>query len=360
MKPFLLHKIKIPLQYILSISLIIAVSAVSYAFDPYIHYRTVGFILFFTLSLIAMFFNLLPVLTATVLSAFIWDFFFIPPHFTLHVGTQEDTVLLIMYFAVALLNGVLTYKIRQFELIAMQKEEKANTVKLYNTLLNSLSHELKTPIATIIGAADNLEIHNSKLTPDNKKQLIYEISKASLRLNEQVENLLNMSRIESGFIQPKKDWVDITETVYSCIHRLEENINSHKIKVNINPYIPYFKLDKAMLEQIIYNLINNACLYTPPKSTIDIIAACHVDVLEIIIEDNGPGFPAEEIKFVFDKFYRLKKTKPGGTGLGLSIAKGFTEAMGGNIDLRNISTGGARFTINIPTETSYIKNIKNE
>jgi two-component system sensor histidine kinase KdpD len=109
-----------------------------------------------------------------------------------------------------------------------------------------------------------------------------------------------------------------------------------------------------MLEQIIYNLLNNACLYIPWNSVINVIALCHVNMLEIIIEDNGKGFPGEEMKYVFDKFYRLQNTQAGGTGLGLSIVKGFTEAMGGKVLLENVPTGGARFTISIPAETTSV------
>ena len=291
---------------------------------------------------------------------FIWDYFFIPPYFTFQVGTTEDTILLFMYFIVALVSGVLTYKIRQIEKVSWQKEEKANTVKLYNTLLNSLSHELRTPIAAIIGATDNLQRNDIRLTSHNRFELIAEISKASFRLNRQVDNLLNMSRLESGFLQPKKDWCDIDELVYHVINRIEENKISQRIVVNINPNLPLFKIDKGMLEQVLYNILNNAVLYTDANCTIDIMAFCHSDILQIIIEDNGIGFPENEIDLVFDKFYRLKQTTIGGTGLGLSIVKGFTEAQGGWVSLENRSTGGAKFTIDIPAETSYIKNIKNE
>ena len=323
-------------------------------------YKVVAFILLFTVSLIAVLFDIFPVLAAAILSALIWDYFFIPPRFTLQVGSTEDLILLLMYFVIALVNAALTYKIRQIEKVALQKEEKANKVKLYNTLFNSLSHELRTPIATIIGATDNLQSNSSKLTPLNRNELLAEISKASFRLNQQVENLLNMSRLDSGFVQPKKDWCDITEVIYESVKRIEENKVPQKITVNINPAIPLFKLDEVMLEQVIYNLLNNAVLYTNPDCKIDIVAICHVDVLQIIIEDNGNGFPEDEIKNVFDKFYRLKNSKVGGTGLGLSIVKGFIEAQGGVINLQNRSTGGARFTIDIPAETSYLKNLKHE
>jgi two-component system sensor histidine kinase KdpD len=347
-------------QYLYSILLVCLIGGICFIFSDYIEYRIVAFILLVTVSLIAMFFDILPVLVTALISALIWDYFFIPPHFTLQVASTDDYILLLMYFVIASVNAVLTYKIRQIEKVAMHKEEKANTVKLYNTILNSLSHELRTPIAAIIGATDNLQNHNQKLTDKNRDELVKEISKASFRLNQQVENLLNMSRLEAGFIQPKKDWCDIIEVVYDVVNRIEENGISQKIHININPAIPLFKLDKGMLEQIIYNLVNNAALYTDENCTINVIAICHADVLKIIIEDDGNGFRREEIDNVFDKFYRLKNTKTGGTGLGLSIVKGFTEAMGGSICLENISTGGARFTINIVAETSYQKNIKNE
>ena len=341
-------------QYWLSLIIVIFISLVCYGFTPYVGYRVIALILLLTVSLIAISFDILPVLLAAALSAFIWDFFFIPPRFTFHVSSTDDTILLVMYFIIAMVNAVLTYKIRQIEKIARQREEKANAIKLYNTLLNSLSHELRTPIATIIGATDNLQAKNVNLSSENKSQLVAEISKASFRLNQQVENLLNISRLESGFIKPKKDWCDISEIVYSIVTRIEENKITQKTKINISPSMPLVNSDKGMLEQILYNLINNAVLYSESNSTINISAMCHADILRIIVEDNGKGFPQEEMQNVFEKFYRLKDTKTGGTGLGLSIVKGFAEALGGSVHLENISDGGARFTVSIPVKTSNI------
>jgi len=342
-------------QFLVSVLLVCIVSAFCYGLSGYIGYKVVAFILLITVSFLAMTLDILPVLAAAVLSAMIWDFFFIPPHFTFQVGSTEDLILLLMYFVIALVNAVLTYKIRQIDKLGRQKEEKANAVKLYNTLLNSLSHELRTPISTIIAATDNLQTNSSKLTPVHKSELISEISIAAFRLNQQVENLLNMSRIEAGFIQPKKDWCDVSEIIYEAVKRAEDNRISQQIHISINPSIPLFKLDKGMLEQIIYNLLNNAAIYTKHDCYINVSATSYADVLEIIVEDNGPGFPEEEIKNVFNKFYRLKNSGTGGTGLGLSIVKGFAEAQGGSVKLENIDTGGARFTISIKGETSYLK-----
>lgn len=350
MKNFFLNKVSSSRQYLYSLLLVLAVAALCFVFSSYMGYRVVALVLLVTVSLIAVLFEIWPVLLAATLSAFIWDFFFIPPRFTFHVATTDDTILLIMYFVIALVNAVLTYKLRQIEKIARQREEKANAVKLYNTLFNSLSHELKTPIATIIGATDNLYDTNSKLTEENKRLLIHEISKASFRLNEQVENLLNMSRLESGFLKPGKDWCDVTEIIYSTVKRIESNRITQQINITIKNDLPLIRSDKMMMEQIIFNLLGNAVRYTPPDSIINVSAILHAAFLQLVIEDNGRGFPDKDIPFVFEKFYLLENAANKGTGLGLSIVKEFTEALGGSIHLKNLSSGGARFTIHLPTE----------
>lgn len=342
-------------QYLISLLLVLSVSAVCYGIATFLGYRVVAFILLLTVSVIAISFDILPVLCAAVLSAFIWNFFFIPPRFTFHVSGTEDVILFTMYFVIALINAALTYKIRQIEKASRKKEEKATTLKLYDTLLNSLSHELRTPISTIIAATDNIQSNNERLTKGNQDELVNEISKAAFRLNQQVENLLNMSRLDSGFIKPKMDWCDINELVYDTVSTVEENKIRQRITININPDLPLIKTDKMVLRQIIYNLLNNATSYTKAGSLINITASIHGGILQLIVEDNGTGFPLDEIENVFDKFYRLKHSKAGGTGLGLSIVKGFVEVLKGNVLLENVPTGGARFTITMPCETSHLK-----
>ena len=314
-------------------------------------YRVVALIVLLVVSLIAVLFDIGPVLLSAVLSAFIWDFFFIPPRFAFHVHTTEDSILLTMYFVVALLNGIFSYKLKKIEKAVRLKEERANSVKLYNTILNSLSHELRTPIATIIGAIDNLQM-NKNLTEHDSDQLMQEISKASLRLNQQVENLLNISRLESGHIQPKADWCDVTEAIYAIVSRVEENNPYKKISISVNQNVPFCLLDKGMLDQVLYNLVNNAAIHTPAEAAITVSASCLVNLLEIIVEDNGAGFLQIEMKDVFHKFSRDKNLKNAGRGLGLSIVKGFTEAMGGSVELTKGSLGGARFTVMLPVKVS--------
>ncbi len=348
-------KVEAKTQYLLSVLVVWLVAGACFLFSRYIGSEVVAFILLLTLSVLAMFFGIFPVLIAAVLSALIWDYFFLLPRFNFRVGNTEDKIMLSMYFVIALINGVLTFKIRQIEKAARRKEEKAKTLRLYNTLLNSLSHEFRTPIATIIGATDNLLQNPSRLSEEDEQKLLTEISIASLRLNQQVENLLNLSRLESGVIQPKKDWCDVSELVYDTIGRLDDQLKSHTVEIDIREYMPLFRLDYGLMEHVLYNLVYNAALYTPPGSLIRVKADWVGECIRLVVEDDGDGFPDAEIPKVFDKFYRLKEAKAGGTGLGLSIVKGFVEAHNGNVVLKNRIPSGARFTITIPTEILLIK-----
>ena len=347
-------------QHFYGATLIVLVSLACYFLLQHSGYHTVALILMVTVSLIAMFFDIFPVLTAAVLSALIWNFFFIPPRFTFHIGKSEDILMFLMYFVIALINTVLTIKIRQFDKKAQIKEGEENLVKLYNTLLNSLSHELRTPISAIIGATDNLQNNMVRLTEQNKEELISEISVASLRLNRHVENLLNMSRLESGTLKINPDWCDINELIYVVISQFKETASEHKIEVSLPEAMPFFSLDFGLMEQVLLNLVHNAINYSPVNTEIRVSADCINDHLVICVEDEGNGFPEDQIDKVFDRFYRLNNPRTGGTGLGLSIVKGFVEAHNGKVFLENIPAGGSRFTIDIPAKTSYINNLKNE
>jgi two-component system sensor histidine kinase KdpD len=250
---------------------------------------------------------------------------------------------------VVLLSGV-----RRMRKIFYAREEHTSAVKLYNAILTSLSHDLRTPIATIIGAADNLLEEPCLLSTGDSKKLISEISAASLRLNRQVDNLLNMSRLESGYVQLKKDWCDMNELVYSTVRMLGELLTRHRINIEIRDGLPLVRLDYGLMEQVLYNLLYNASLYTPEGSLINVLVDCRGGYLQVIVKDNGKGFPEEEIGRAFEKFYRGGASISGGSGLGLSIVKGFVDAHNGTISLSNRKSGGARFVISLPVEQLYL------
>lgn len=347
------------LQYSSSIGLVLLLSMLCFAGTAFIGYKVVAYLLLLALSVLAMLFDIKPVLLAALLSALIWNFFFIPPIFTFHIENTEDLLLFLMYFVVASVNAVLTARIRKGEQKIRDREEKEKTIRLYNTLLNSLSHELRTPIATIVGAIDTLKDDNTILSPEHQKQLLNEMDIAATRLNGQVDNLLHMSRLETGMLQLKKDWCDVPELVHLTLSKFEE----HKRKqIHFEPveFFPLCKIDAGIMEQVLYNLIDNAFKYTPDNSNINIRLKADEHQINIFVCDNGPGFPEEAIKQVFEKFFRLKESKTGGTGLGLSIVKGFVEAHNGTISLQNIEPHGAQFHIQIPCELSHLAKLHHE
>lgn len=358
-------------QYLVSVVSVSFISLLCLFTRDLVDYKVIGYLLLVVVSLLAIFLEILPVLLAALLAALALDYLFIQPYYTFHIHSAEDALLLLLFFVIALINAVLTYKIRKAEQRIQIKEAKLNTMKLYNTLLDSLSHELRTPIATIIGAVGTMQGKTSQISEDNRAKLLSEMEKAALRLNHQVENLLNMSRLESGYIQPNFDWCDIKELVYNVLNTLSDELTQHKIIVETNDYLPLFKLDYGLMEHVIYNLVYNASQYTPAGATITIDIDFQPEVvseykpdeaitLVITIEDDGHGFPEDAIDKVFEKFYRVQFSKTGGTGLGLSIVKGFVEAQKGTVTVENSGAGGARFQLKFPAKVIHTKSINHE
>ncbi|MEE4176660.1 MAG: DUF4118 domain-containing protein [Bacteroides sp.] len=224
--------------------------------------------------------------------------------------------------------------------------------RLYKTLFNSISHELRIPVATIMGAADSML--NAADNENFRSALSQEIFTASLRLNRLIENLLNISRIESGHISPRLDWYDLNDLVNKVAEDLGDELKPFDFRVSIPEDMPLVKMDFGLMEQVLYNLIFNATQYAPGASAIEVRGRYENETAVIEVSDQGPGLPESDLKHIFNKFFRLDGTRTGGLGLGLSIAKGFVEAHNGTITAGNLKKGGLRFTICIPSETPEI------
>jgi len=467
-------------------------------------YYIVSFILLFVVSVMAVFLGIGPILIASTLSSLVWNFLFIPPHYKFHIERTEDKLMFVSFFFIALINGVLTNRIRRQEALALEREERTNAIfeltrelsnasgineildvafrdvkkyfdaasicilkekdnsveilarkgngkdlsridfkvaewvfrnsmragrfadfyndasltyypmtgkrispgvlaiefekplsaedevfwigyltqisnameremlselalkarlldesdKLYKTLFTMISHEFRIPIATIMGASDTLLISNT--SEYNRTELFNEIFKASARLNHLVENLLNMSRLESGKISVHPDWCDVNDLLNKVARVLKNELERFNLKSSIPAEMPFVKLDFGLMEQVIYNLFLNACQYTATGSDINFEAYYHEGYIVIIVADNGPGFPPAMLDKVFNKFFRVDSQKTGGLGLGLSIVKGLVEAHKGRVIVENQKEGGARFTISIPTEIPDMNKISLE
>lgn len=223
--------------------------------------------------------------------------------------------------------------------------------KLYKTLLSSISHEFRTPLAVIGGAIETLSDASLAVPEPGRQALLLEIHHAAGRLNALVENLLNMSRLESGRIHPRKEWCDIGD-IFSVLYRqFAREISQHPLEFTYVQNMPLCLLDPGLLEQALANIIQNAIQYTREGTKIEINAGIKDEELVLSVRDYGPGIAGDGIAHIFDKFYRIAETPSGGTGLGLAISKGLIESMQGVIIAANADGGGLQMTIRMPVET---------
>jgi two-component system sensor histidine kinase KdpD len=501
-KDYFKEKVSIPSftsnisQYLIISLYVLLASASCYLVKEYIGYQVVSFILLFLVSFLALFYGTGPILLAATLSALIWDYFFILPYSTLHIAKPEDLLMLLMFFIIALLNGILTSRVRRQEKKIRVREERTNALyqlthdlslisgidevtkaavkyvhkyfnlkcaiilksdlnqldnqiyqddeihlsknelsiaawtyrhsaiagkhtqtlpsteytfyplignsgnmgvivtkhlknlthgekefweacisqisgkyereflrnaariayvlnesdKLYKTLFNSISHELRIPVATIMGASDVLLSQNY---PEKTRVKLYsEINSATVRLNRLIENLLNMSRLESGRIIPRTDWCDVHDLVNKVTDNLRQELEPFKLSIVIPFDMPLVHLDFGLIEQVLHNLVLNSTQNAPVGTNIRLKFFIDNESLTIQVMDRGKGFPPDELASIFNKFYRGKDAQAGGTGLGLSIVKGFVEAHKGTVVAENRKNGGAIFTIKIPVKIS--------
>lgn len=487
-------------KYFLSALIISVVGLILYYLQIHISYQAVSLVFLFVISLLPLLnFRPGPIFLAAIMSAFIWNFFFIPPAFTLRIGKIEDVLMYVMYFVIATVSGFLISRIRMQQLMINQKEKRtaalynltrdlsaakslddvtefsmkqlkdtfhaevlviyaesdkylsknshrlstisiddgewsiaqlvflnsekvgrftqaipsisqitylplftkyrklgvvgllfpenssfdpetdsllntfitqigvavereylkelakqnlllAETEKLYKTLFDSVSHELKTPITTILGAVSSLKDDKIIINKPIFYRLINEANIAAERLKRLVENLLDITRLESGTLRLKKEWHSIADLINSALYKIKVESTEHIINCRIEEDTGLCNFDYPLLEQALINIIHNSVEYTSPNNITEIIAERKKDQIVITISDNGAGFPGGELKNIFKKFYRIPGTKAGGTGLGLSIAKGFIEAHGGSIIAKNNEAGGAKFIISLPSE----------
>lgn len=225
----------------------------------------------------------------------------------------------------------------------LRESERLNTA-----LLNSISHELRTPLATIIAAGDSLLNEQTCAAGETRAELARSIVTSAGRLNRLVENLLDMSRLESGRLRLKREWCDVSEIAGVAAKRLEGCLAGHTLLMTMPSDLPLVQADFVLLEQVIVNLLDNACAYTPAGTQVSVTAAQREGNIEIVVADNGPGIPEADLERIFDKFYRVPGTAAGGTGLGLSISRGVVEAHGGALTAANRPGGGVQFTIRLP------------
>ena len=225
--------------------------------------------------------------------------------------------------------------IERAELVADIEAAKVVTERerLRSALLSSLSHDLRTPLVSIMGSASSLLNYDAILDEGKRRDLAQTIQDEAERLNRFVQNLLDMTRLGAGALKPRLDWADLNDIVGAAITRAKRLSRGHVIKVDLAPDIPLIHVDSVLLEQVFFNLLDNACKYSPPDTVVKIWAMNTPEHLSIEVTDQGPGIPEKDRENVFDMFYRIDQgdQQIAGTGLGLAICRGIVEAHGGAI-----------------------------
>jgi len=225
------------------------------------------------------------------------------------------------------------------------------TDRLRSALLTSISHDLKTPLAAVLGAAGTFRDLGSALTDAQKADLLATIIDESERLNRFIANLLDMTRLEAGAIVPNAALHDVGEILGSALRRAGKILAQHRVEVDVAAELPMLRLDPVLFEQVLFNLLDNAAKYAPAVTTIRIQSWRERDAVCLQVIDEGEGIPPGDLEQIFDKFYRVQKGDQvrAGTGLGLAISRGFVEAMHGTITAANrTDRSGAVFTIRLP------------
>ena len=227
----------------------------------------------------------------------------------------------------------------------------AETEKLRSALLTSISHDLRTPLASILGSVTSLRQYRAQLSQADQDELLGTVQEEAERLSHFIANLLDMTRLESGAIVPNASPNDLAEIVGSAMRRAASILKDHRVEIDLAPDLPMLNVDPVLFEQALFNLLDNAAKYAPAGSLVSLHGWAENGHVTLQVLDEGPGIPDEDVDKVFDKFFRARKQDQvrAGTGLGLAICRGFIEALGGTIAVANrADRSGAVFTIDLP------------
>jgi len=236
----------------------------------------------------------------------------------------------------------------QLAAAAQQAQVHAEAERLRSSLLSSVSHDLRTPLATITGAASSLLESDRKLDATTRRDLLETLYEEGERLNRLVHNLLEMTRLESGTLQVRKEWHPLEEVVGASLGRLSKPLGDRPVTTRLPADLPLVPIDDVLLEQVLINLLDNAVKHTPQDSPLEITAWAKEGAVTVEIADRGPGLAPGDEERVFDKFYRSHAATSRGVGLGLAICRGVVEAHGGRIWAENRLGSGVAFRFTIP------------
>jgi two-component system, OmpR family, sensor histidine kinase KdpD len=306
--------------------------------------------------LVAMRWSIVPAVATAVASVLCFDWFFVPPYHTLAVASPHHLVTFSVVVLIAVIVNRLTERVHVQASERARLADEAHAAKLTveaerlrSSLLSSVSHDLRTPLAVITGTATTLT--DERLEPAVRRDLVDTIVSEAERLERLVRNLLDMTRVEARVMPVQKEWQPLEEVVGASLASVERLLGSRPVLVDVPRDLaaPY---DAVLLQQVLVNLVENAVKYAP-ESPVEIRAAAAggaAEEIEVVVADRGPGLPPGDEVHVFEKFYRGKVGRASGIGLGLTICNAIVVAHGGRIWACNREGGGSAFHFTLPLE----------
>ena len=288
-----------------------------------------------------------PVLVASILSIAAYNFFFVPPSGTFHVDDPQYLLTFAMMLAVGLIVSGLTDAVRRRAQAQAELAIQAETERIRNALLSSISHDLRTPLAVISGSSSSLAEGGERMAADERRALAQSIFRESQEMSELVGKVLQMTRLESGGLTLERDWCSIGEIAASVLRRLKPRLADHMVMLDLPAELPLARVDGALIEQALANLLENAARHTPPRTLVRVRAHVEGGDLVVSVEDFGPGLPEGELEHLFEKFRHARR---GGAGLGLAICRAIIALHGGRIWAERLPGVGTAFRFSLPLE----------
>jgi K+-sensing histidine kinase KdpD len=286
---------------------------------------------------------------ASVLGVATFDFCFVPPYLTFLVADSQYLWTFAVMLITALVISTLTHRARAQAKAAREAWEYAEAEFLRNTLLSGVSHDLRTPLSAITGAASTLTEAGDNLPPADRAAMLETISSEAERMERLINNLLEMTRLESGGVAFKREWQPLAEVVGTALHHVRKRLGDRPVKIDLPLNLPLVCVDSVAFEQVLVNLLDNAVEHTPPSTAIEIAGAAVNGSVTLSIADHGPGLPNGDESRIFEKFFRAHVGQNRrGIGLGLAICRTIVEAHGGKVTAENRPDGGAVFHIALP------------
>jgi len=323
-----------------------------WAMQPRFDLVNIAMVYLLTVVVVALKFSRGPTIVTSLTSVATFDVLFVPPQGRFTVDDAQYLLTFAIMVAVGLLIARLVETIRDEAAAKSAVEIEAETERIRSTMLASISHDLRTPLAVMAGASSSLAQNGDRLAPGERQALADSVYRQAQAMSDQVAKILQMTRLEAGSIAAERDWSALPEIVGSALDRTAERLAQHRVIVELPADLPLVRVDAPLLEQALVNLLENAARHTPAGTVVRVRAKRRDDELEVSIEDNADGLADRDVERVFGKFHHgMPEGANTGLGLGLAICRAIVRLHGGRTWAERLVGGGTAFRFTLALET---------